>query len=117
LNGYVDCTLPQFRQLFTFEQKPQESSEPILWKSKTFYTLSYFIKCINRPFLVHSEKPSNNVIARNLFYSVEGIPFTTSKVRFESKSNKTQEVKAVFDRIMKKCSLEKPTTEKKKPTF
>lgn len=117
LSGYIDCSLPKFRQLFTLDQKPQESSEPILWKSNTYYTLSYFIKCINRSFLVYAKEPSNNVIARKLFLSFNGKPFTTKKERFESKSGKTREVKAVFDKIMKKCGLEKPTTEKKKPTF
>jgi hypothetical protein len=115
--GYIDCSLPQFRKLFILDQKPNQSPDPIIWKCKTYYHFSYFIQCINRPFLAYSKNPSNNVIARKLFYSPEGIPFDTKKERFDSKSGKTQEVRAVFDKIMEKCDLIKRTTENKKPTF
>lgn len=117
LKGYIDCTLPEFRKLFTVDQRPKLSPAPIIWNCKTYYHFSYFIQCLNRTLLSYSKNPSNNTIARKLFYSIEGVPFTTKKERFDSKSAKTQDVKAVFDKIMKNCDLKNPTTEKKNPTL
>ena len=117
LKGYIDCTLPEFRKLFTVDQRPKQSPAPIIWNCKTYYHFSYFIQCLNRTLLSYSKNPSNNTIARKLFYSVEGVPFTSKKERFDSKSAKTQDVKAVFDKIMKNCGLKNPTTEKKNPTL
>lgn len=115
--GYIDCNLPQFRKLFSLDKVPGQSPEPILWKGKTYYHFSYFIQCLHQTLLSYSAKPSNIVIARNLFLSADGVPFKEKGYRFDSNSKKTQDVKAVFDKIMKNCGLEKPATEKKKPTF
>lgn len=117
LKGYIDCTLPQFRKLFSLYKIPNQSPDPIIWRCKTYYHFSYFIQCLHQSLLSYSKKPSNNVIARKLFLSLGGVPFTEKGDRFDSKSGKTQEVRAVFDKIMKNCGLEKPTTEKKKPTI
>jgi hypothetical protein len=116
LKGYIDCSLPQFRKLFLLDQKPKQSPEPIIWKCQTYYHFSYFIQCLHRTLLSYSKQPSNLAKAHKLFCLAEGVPFKTRKERFDLKSDEAQDVKAVFDKIMNKCGLNNPTTEKKKPT-
>ena len=113
---YIDCSLPQFRKLFIGDTLPQQSPEPIKWKHKTYYHFSYFIRCLHRSLISYSKKPSNNVIARKLFLSLDGVPFTEKGDRFDSRSDKTQEVRAFFDKIIKNCDPKYTTTSKKKPT-
>jgi hypothetical protein len=109
--GYIDCSLREFRRLFFIpgDKIPIESPSPIVWKGTKYNHFAYFIKCINRSFISYSKSPSNNEIAIHLFYkSVEGVYFTSSKGRFDSRLDPV--VKSRFDAIMKRIGLLQKTT-------
>ncbi|MBN1186484.1 MAG: hypothetical protein JXB49_29685 [Bacteroidales bacterium] len=75
-HGYIDCTLPEFKQVFL-----SKNPRPIIWLKK-YSHLSYFIKELTNVFIKYSVRPSNNQIALKCF--------------FENKYGQTFKVKNIY---------------------
>ncbi len=78
--GFIDCTLPQFKKLFYTKDgsQPKKTPKPIIWLTGYYTHLCFFIQClVKNKFIPNSKQPfSFNDIALNLFYdSKEGAYF------------------------------------------
>ncbi|HOB83433.1 MAG TPA: hypothetical protein PKM76_03270 [Bacteroidales bacterium] len=86
-NGYIVCTLPEFRQVFM-----SKTPRPIIWL-KPYNHLSYFIKNLTDKFLKNSAKPSNNQVALALFYDRKfGIFFKNKSIYHDGHYKKYHEI-------------------------
>ncbi len=106
-NGYVDCILPEFKQLFInySDVKPISSPTPIIWKCVHYNHLAYFIKCLTeRQFITSTKHPSNYQIALNLFNDrMEGNFYSPKKPRYDGNLNPKD--KENIDSIIEKALL------------
>lgn len=109
--GYIDCSLPEFRKLFIRfnESNPERSPNPVIWRGEKHNHIAYFIQWLSQNLLQYSVLPSNTEIASKLFYkSVKDKYFTNGKLRFDGKLRK--DVRKRFDTIFKSLDLPKRTT-------
>ena len=87
---------------------PECTPPPVKWYAN-YSHFSYFFKCINRSFLIRSEKPGNFEIALGFFVrSIDGARFSPSQPKDQGHANK--EIKKLFDVIMRRAELQKNTT-------
>jgi hypothetical protein len=108
--GYINCHFREFKKLFLLpgDKMPECTPTPVEWYAN-YAHFSYFFKCINRPFLIHSVKPGNFEIALDLFVSyIDGAKFSPSQPKDQGHTN--QEIKKRFDAIMRRSELQKNTT-------
>ncbi len=91
--GYINCTLPQFRQVF-MSQDP----EPIVWL-KEYIHLSYLIKHMGEKFLI-TKSPNNYDIAHKFFHDKQiGVPFKIKNRNHDHDSKDKNAVK-FFDSLL-----------------
>lgn len=101
-NGFINCTLPDLKQLFIkyTDERPGSSPKPIIWTWKSYNSLAYLVNRLSGTFLTRTKSPSNYEIAINLFYhNTEGSFFTPSKYRYDY--NLSRKVKETIDDIIK----------------
>ncbi len=92
--GYINCTLPQFRQVFMTKEP-----EPIVWL-KEYIHLSYLIKHMGKKFL-DQKSPNNYVIAHKFFHEKQiGVPFIRQNLNHDHDSKNKSAVK-LFDSILR----------------
>lgn len=91
--GYINCTLPQFRQVFMTKEP-----KPIVWL-KEYIHLSYLIKHMGKKFLDH-KSPNNYVIAHKFFHEKQiGVLFIRQNLNHDHDSKNKSAVK-LFDSIL-----------------
>ena len=92
--GYINCTLPQFRQVF-MSQDPK----PIVWL-KEYIHLSYLIKHMCERFLIKKSSPNNYDIAHKLFHDKRmGVAFKMANPNHDHDSKNKNAVK-FFDGLI-----------------
>jgi hypothetical protein len=92
--GYINCTLPQFRQVF-MSQDPK----PIVWL-KEYIHLSYLIKHMGEKFLIAKSSPNNYDIAHKFFHNRQkGVSFEMANPNHDHDSKNKNAVK-FFDGLI-----------------
>jgi hypothetical protein len=93
--GYINCTLPQFRQVFQTREP-----KPIVWL-KEYIHLSYLIKHMGKKFLVTKLSPNNYEIAHGFFHDREiGVQFKIKNPNHDHDSKNIAKVK-FFNEILR----------------